>query len=94
MTEFYTLGIAPVLAADTELDVETSALTLFHGDLHELTDTRLIDGRKRILLHNFQFLIWRQERTGVVAAHPERHLGKVIGPKAEELSGLGDFIRR
>src|SRR5258708_29463052 len=61
MAEFHAVGIATVLAADAELDVRARLPAFFHRNLHQLAYTALVNRGKRILLHNFQLLIRRQE---------------------------------
>ena len=92
MTEFHAVRIAPVLATDAQLDVWPRALAFFHRDFHELPDTGLVDRSKRILLHDFHFGIGAEERAGIIAAHAQCCLCKIVGPEAEELRRLGDFI--
>ena len=61
MAEFHAVGIATVFAADAELDVGRGLAAFLDGDLHQLADAGLIDGGERILLHDFQFRVMRQE---------------------------------
>ena len=71
VAELHAVRVAAVFAADAELDVGAGAAAFFDGDLHQLADAGLIDRGERILLHDFQFLIRRQERAGIVAAHAQ-----------------------
>src|SRR5881628_707956 len=49
MAELDALRVAAVLAADAQLDVRPSGLTLFDSDSHKLANACLIDRSKRIL---------------------------------------------
>jgi len=45
-----------------------------------------------LLLHDFEFLVARQEAPGAVTRHAERGLREVVGAEAEELGGLRDLV--
>src|SRR5512133_3881744 len=92
MAELDTFRVATVFAADAELDVRAGLASELDGHFHELADASLIDGGKRILLHDVQFGIGWEEAAGIVAAHPEGGLGEVVGAEAEELSILRNLI--
>src|SRR5262249_26165487 len=61
--------IAAVLAADAQLEILLDAAALVYGDLDQLADAARVDRRERVLLHDLELLIMRQERPGVVARH-------------------------
>ena len=82
-----------MFAADAELDFWSGFAAFLDRDLHQLADAILIDRGKRISFHNFQLGVMRQERSAVVAAHPERGLSEIIGAEAEEFRCFGDLIR-
>src|SRR5439155_20639172 len=92
VAELHAVGVSAVLAADAELDLRTGLAPQFDRHLHQSADSTLVHTGKRILLHNFQLLISRQERTGIVAAHAERRLSEVVGAKTEELRLLRNFV--
>ena len=61
MAELHAVRIAAVFAADAELDVRPRLAAFLDGDLHQLADAGLIDRGERILLHDFQFGVRREE---------------------------------
>src|SRR5215471_11122748 len=61
MAEFYAVGVATVFTANAQLDVLAGAAASLDGDLHELAYACLIDGRKRVLAHDLELLVGRQE---------------------------------
>src|SRR3954464_7250258 len=69
IAELHAVRIATVLTADPELYIRAGAAALLHRDLHQLAHASLINRGERILLNDFQFLVRRQEGTGVVSAH-------------------------
>ena len=93
MAELHAIWISAVFAADTELDVWTSLSALCDGHFHQLANAGLINGRKRVLLDDFQFLIGTEEGAGVIAAHAQRGLCEVIGSEAEEFRRLSNVVR-
>src|SRR5262245_13514713 len=62
VAELDAVRVSTMFAADAELDIGTRAASLLDGDLHELADAILINGRKRIFLEDLQFLVGREER--------------------------------
>src|SRR5579862_5892206 len=92
VTEHNAVGVPAVFPADAQLDAGPGLLPLGNRDFHELADAALVNGGKRVLFDDFEFLIGSEEGAGVVTAHAERGLGEVIGAKAEELRGLCDFV--
>ena len=83
-----------MLAADAQLDVGLALRPFVDGDLHQLTDAGLIDRGKRVLLHDLELGVVRQERTRVVARHAEAGLRQVVRAEAEELGRLRDLVGR
>src|SRR5829696_5882945 len=71
MAEFHTVGIATMFAADAELDLGPDFPAEVTSNFHKLAHSGLIHGRERVLFHDLSFLIRRQERAGIVAAHTE-----------------------
>src|ERR1041384_1394284 len=69
MAELDARRFAAVLAADAELDVRARLAALIPRDFHELADAILVDGGERIVPHDLQFLVMRQERARIVPAH-------------------------
>ena len=61
VAELHRVRVAAVFAADAEFDVGASLAAFLDGDLHQLADAGLVDRRERILLHNLQFCVVRQE---------------------------------
>src|SRR5262245_62921505 len=92
MAELHAVWLAAVFAANTELNVGPSLLPLGNGHLHKLPDTGLVDGGKRVPLHDFEFLIGPEEGARIVAAHAERCLGEVVSAETKKLGGLGDLV--
>src|SRR5258706_9245739 len=70
-------GIAPVLAADADLEVGLHLPALLHPDLHELAHPTRVDGDERVLLQDAVLLVVEKELRGVVARQAEAHLGEV-----------------
>src|SRR6476661_3856080 len=93
MAELHAVGISAVFAADTELDVGTSLASLCDGHFHQLANARLINGRKRVLLDDFQFLIRTEEGARIIATHTQRGLCEVVGSEAEEFRRLCNLVR-
>ena len=93
MTEFHAGWFAAMFAANSELDVRPRLATEFARDAHQFANAGLVDRGKRILFHDFIFLVSREERAGIIAAHAQRRLRQIIRAETEELSVLGDFIR-
>jgi hypothetical protein len=94
VAEFYAFWVSAVFATDAQLYVGTGLATFGYGDFHELAHAGLVDGGERVLFDDFQFLVGAEEGAGIVAAHAESSLGQVIGAKAEEFGGVGNFVGR
>ena len=92
MAELHGIGVAAMFAADAELDAGTGLVPLLGRDLDELADAGLVDGRKRIFLHDFVLGVGTEEGTGVIARHTEAGLREVVRAEAEEFSGLRNLI--
>src|SRR6516162_5996102 len=80
-----------MFATDPELDVRPGLAAGIASDLHQLPNARLINGRERVALYDFEFLVVRQEASGIIPAHSKGRLGQVVCTKAEELSVLRDL---
>ena len=62
VTEGHAIGVAAVFTANAQLNIGALSLASFNGDLHEATDTALVDTRERIGVHDLQFLVaWRKD---------------------------------
>ena len=59
---------------------------------YQLAHPRLVNRGEGILLDDLQFLIRRDERAGIVAAHAQAGLGEVVRAEAEELSLTRDLV--
>src|SRR5206468_4502342 len=83
-----------MFSADAQLDVGPRLAPFGNRHLYELAHAGLVDGGEGILPDDLQFLVSGKEGTGIVAAHAESGLGKIVGAEAEELGNLRDFVRR
>src|SRR6516164_7085143 len=92
MTKFYAFRFTPVFTTDPELDVRSGLAAQIAGQLHQLSNARLINGCERVALYDFQFLVVRQETSGIIPAHSKSRLGQVVCAKAEELSVLRNLV--
>jgi len=61
MTELHTGRFTAMFASNAELDVRACLAAEFGRHLHQFTNAVLVDGSKRILLHDFQLLVTGQE---------------------------------
>ena len=61
MAERHGARLAPVLAADPELDVGLRASPPLHGDSHEVSDAVLVDDLERVALEDPVLEVVRQE---------------------------------
>src|SRR5882724_7416065 len=61
MTEVDRLGIAAVLATDTDLEFRLHAATAFRAEPNQLADTLPVKHLKRIVAHDLPFNVVRQE---------------------------------
>ena len=86
MTELNGIGVAPVFAADAELNILTGGAAKFDCHFHEFTDAELVEDGERILADDFFLLITGKEGTCVITAHAKSGLGKIICAEAKELS--------
>lgn len=92
MAELDGLGLAAVLAADTDFEVAARGAAFVGGHLDERADTFLIENREGILLQNALLQVLGQEFVAVVAGDSEGGLGQVVGTEAEELGVGSDFV--
>src|SRR6266566_5685694 len=92
VTEFHGIGITAVFPANAELDLRSRLPPFLDRDLHQLADAVLINGGKRIALHDFELGVMGQKRSAVIAAHAKRSLGKIVCPKTEEFCRFRDLI--
>src|SRR5690606_22154282 len=81
-----------MLATNAELEVLSCFPPSHTGGLHERSNAGLVERREGILREDFVLQIVRKERANVIAGEPKGHLRQVVGPKAEELGVLGDFV--
>ena len=93
MTELDGIGVTTMFAADAEFDVFFRFAAFFDGDLHEFADAGLVEAGEWVFLEDLILGVGIEEGSHVVAADAESGLGEIVGAEAEELRGLGDFIR-
>lgn len=74
MTEFDTLWISAVFAANAELQVGSGLFPLLYRQFHQLAYAFLIDGLERIGFKNALFYIGSDDIAGVVSGQAEDHL--------------------
>src|SRR5581483_3999042 len=82
--EMHRRGVAPVLAADPELQVRPSAAAALHADGDELADPVDVDRREWVALENLLLLIDPQELADIVAREAEGELREVVRAEGEE----------
>src|SRR3546814_2729486 len=73
-----------MLAADAELDTGPGLAPARRRDLDQFADALDIDADERVGRIDALVDIGRQEASGIVAAHPERGLRQIVGPRSEE----------
>src|SRR4029453_5817173 len=93
VTEDHGCRVAPVLAADPDVEARVRRPALLPRDAHEAPHPRLVDRDERVGGHELALLVHADELADVVAAEPERRLREVVGSEREELGGLGDLAR-
>src|SRR4029450_9387023 len=92
VTEFDTRRLAAVFATNSKLYVGPGFASQIAGDLHQASDAFLIDRCERIRIDDVEFGISREETAGVIPAHSESCLGKIVGAETEELGIAGDLV--
>ena len=80
-----------MLAANAELQPGPGGAAALDGDAHQFANPGDIEGDERVVLENPEPLIGPDKARRVIARQAEDGLGQVVGAKAEELGGLGDF---
>ena len=93
MTELDGVGVTTMFAADAEFDVFFRFAAFFDGDLHEFADAGLVEAGEWVFLEDLILGVGIEEGSHIVAADSESGLSEIVGAEAEELRGLGDFIR-
>ena len=69
----------------------SSFATVVDADLHQATDTGLVDRLERVGRNDVVFGVVTDEALVVVSADTQPRLSQVVGTEAEELSGFGDL---
>src|SRR5579884_6466 len=92
VTEFDTGWIAPVFAANPELDLRARFASHVARRFHQAPHALLINGYERVCLHNIALQICGKEAPGIVPAHCEGGLGEVVRAEAKELGVAGDLV--
>src|SRR6202007_859361 len=92
VTELDAFRVTTMFTANTELDIRTGLTPLIARDLHQLAHTASVNRGTRSVFHDLELLIVRKETTGIIPAHTQRGLGKIVRAKAKEFCILGDFI--
>src|SRR5437763_10574999 len=83
--------VAAMLAADAKLDIWAYAPPAFHCNRNHLANARGIDGHEWIALDQSALQIFAEERSRIVARHPQRGLGEIIRAETEKLRGLREL---
>ena len=81
-----------MFAANTEFNVGSCFASQVARDFHQAADPPLVDRRERIRVNNIELRISRQKTSGIVPAHPERRLRKVVCAETEELGVTRDLV--
>src|SRR4030081_3081383 len=93
MAEFDTFRVAPMFAANPEFYVRLCFTTQIARELHQLPDSRLINGRKRIVFDDLGFCVVWQKTSRIIPAHSKVCLGQIVGSETEKLGVLRYLIR-
>ena len=93
MAEVDGLGVAAVLAANADLQVRSTASTVFDSNPHQAAYPGLIDCLERVGWHDVMFGVVTDEAFVVVSTDPQTRLSQIIRTKTEELSGFGNLTR-
>src|SRR5262245_21892188 len=86
--------IAPVLAADAELQFLVDRSALLHGHLDELSDGAGVERDERIGRQYALVDIRGQEAPRVVAREAEPHLREIVRAEREEIRAPRDLVGR
>src|SRR5439155_5939038 len=93
--EVNTLRVAPVLAADAELDALLPHPCLLDGHTNQCPHSRHVDRLEGTAVEDLRLDVTAQELgLDVVARHAKRSLGEVVRAEAEEVRVLGYVIRK
>src|SRR5579884_1173302 len=85
--------IAPVLAADADLEVGPGAPPALDAEPHELAHPRAVERLERVARQDLLLDVRTQELgLGIVAREAEDGLREVVGPEAEELRQSSDLV--
>ena len=93
MAEFDAVRFAAVLAANAQLNLGARLSAEVAGDFHQATNASLIDGCERVRIHNVELGVSRKKTAGIVPAHSQRGLCKIVCAKTEELGIACDLVR-
>src|SRR5215510_10297122 len=93
MAEGHRRRLAPVLAADTHLEIRHRLAPPLDADADQLAHALLVEHRERVDGQELLLQIEGQELADVVAAVTERHLREVVRAEGEELGVPGDLVR-
>src|SRR4030043_2203173 len=93
MTEVDRARVAPVAAADPDLEVRPGLPPLFHRHFHQYADTLRINRLEGVVLPDPLVEVVIQELASVVARYSVGRLGEVVRAEAEELRLPGPLIR-
>ena len=80
-----------MLAADADLRSGRVGSASLLGHLDQFGHAFLVERLERVRRKDASWTIGPMNLPGIVAGEAERHLGKVVGAKAEELRMLGDL---
>src|SRR6266566_5733954 len=93
VAELHRRGLAPVLAADPDLQLVAAAAAQPHRELDQLAHAVLVEHLERIVLENTVLHVERQKTTGIVTRQAEGRLREIVGPEREEVGLLRDLVR-
>src|SRR6266567_2454605 len=93
VTEFNARGLTPMFAADSKFNLWPSFSAQVPGDFHQSPNAFLVNRRERIRINNIKLRVSRQKNAGIVPAHSQCRLGKIVCAKTEELSVARDLVR-
>ena len=79
-----------MLAADADFQFAVGGPAGLDRHLHQLAHAFLIQNGKRIIVEDFELLVFRLELRIVVAGQTHSRLSQVIGAETEELGFFGD----
>src|SRR5258708_39960679 len=86
------VGVAAVLAADTDLELGVRSSSLVRSQPDELADTLLVDRLEGILGKDLLVDVLGKEGAGVVPRVAERHLREVVCAEREEFRGFAQLL--